>query len=67
MSDLRFCKRSVLTFSRSSYNKESVLPKLLNDAMCLPLFDGGNIGIRRRELEQLFMAADYQPWASAFG
>lgn len=52
---------------RSSYNKDGVFPALLNDAMCLPLFDGGNVGIRRRQLEKLFIAEDYQPWASTFG
>jgi hypothetical protein len=35
--------------------------------MCLPLFDGGNIGIRRRALEKLFLADNYKPWASTFG
>jgi hypothetical protein len=35
--------------------------------MCLPLFDGGNIGIRRRALEKLLLAEDYKPWASTFG
>jgi len=51
----------------SSYDKDGVFPALLNDAMCLPLFDGGNVGIRRRQLEKLFIAEDYQPWASTFG
>jgi alkylation response protein AidB-like acyl-CoA dehydrogenase len=50
----------------SSYNKESPFPKLLNDAMCLPLTGGGNIGVRRRQLEQLFMADGYQPWGSTY-
>lgn len=44
---------------RSSYDKAGVFPSLLNDAMCLPLFDGGNVGIRRRQLEKLFIAEDY--------
>jgi len=52
---------------RSSYNKETVFPELLNDAMCLPLFDGGNVGIRRRQLEKVFTADGYEPWASTFG
>lgn len=51
----------------SSYNKETNFPRLLNDAMCLPLFDGGNVGIRRRALEKILLAEDYQPWASTFG
>lgn len=40
---------------------------LLNDAMCLPLFDGGNIGVRRRALEKILMAREYDPWAATFG
>ncbi|KAH8602290.1 acyl-CoA dehydrogenase/oxidase [Bisporella sp. PMI_857] len=51
----------------SSYNKGSVFPRLLNDAMALPLFDGGNIGVRRRALEKIFAAKDYQPWAATYG
>lgn len=35
--------------------------------MCLPLFDGGNIGIRRRQLEKIFQADDYEPWAAFYG
>jgi len=50
----------------SSYSKDTVFPSLLNDAMCLPLFDGGNIGIRRRSLEKLMVADGYQPWGSTF-
>ena len=51
---------------RSSYNKDSPFPKLMNDAICLPLFDGGNVGVRRRQLERLFLAGDYKPWASTY-
>jgi len=50
----------------SSYDKDRVFPELLNDAICLPLFDGGNVGVRRRQLEKLFMADDYEPWASTY-
>lgn len=52
---------------RSSYTKESVFPNLLNDAMALPLFDGGNVGIRRRALEKIIAAKEYQPWAATYG
>lgn len=53
--------------NRSSYDEKSPFPRLMNDALCLPLFDGGNVGIRRRQLEKLFQAPDYQPWASTYG
>jgi len=52
---------------RSSYAKDQPFPRLLNDAMCLPLFDGGNIGIRRRQMEKILQAEDYEPWAAFYG
>ncbi|KAF2167744.1 hypothetical protein M409DRAFT_21895 [Zasmidium cellare ATCC 36951] len=62
------CVRSVTdamsAVGMTSYRKASPFPRLLNDAMCLPLFDGGNIGIRRRQIEKIFQADDYDPWAS---
>lgn len=58
--------KHMLTARRSSYNKESISPRLLNDAMCLPLTGGGNVGIRRRLLENIFMAEDYKPWGATF-
>lgn len=49
-----------------SYAKEKVFPRLLEDAVCMPLFDGGNVGVRRRQLETIFWRDDYQPWAGSF-
>lgn len=57
----------MLTIVRSSYAKDTVFPQLLNEAMCLPLFDGGNVGVRRRALEKIMAADDYKPWAATFG
>ena len=56
-----------LIHKRTSYSKESVFPGLLNDAMALPLFDGGNVGVRRRALEKIIAAKDYQPWEATYG
>lgn len=39
----------------------------MNDALCLPIFDGGNVGFRRRQLEKLFLADGYRPWAAVHG
>ncbi|KAK6824333.1 hypothetical protein RU639_005251 [Aspergillus parasiticus] len=39
---------------------------LLNDAVCLPRFDGGNVGVRRRQVEAVFESTGY-PLASTFG
>jgi hypothetical protein len=51
----------MLRVNRSSFNKESIFPRLLNDATSLPLTGGGNIGVQRRQLEALFSAAEYTP------
>jgi hypothetical protein len=40
--------------------------KLLEDAACLPLFDGGNVGVRRRQLEEILRRDDYKPWAATY-
>jgi len=37
-----------------SYDHELPLGGLLQDALALPLFDGGNMGVRRRQLHELF-------------
>ena len=43
-----------------SYDHELPLGGLLQDALVLPLFDGGNMGVRRRQLHELLMSEDYQ-------
>ncbi|KAJ0124290.1 hypothetical protein J7T55_005628 [Diaporthe amygdali] len=50
-----------------SYAKEQPFSRLLNDAMVLPLFDGGNVGVRRRQIEKIFQNAGYQPWEATHG
>jgi len=50
----------------SSYSNDSPFPKLMNDALCLPLFSGGNVGVKRRQLERILLADSYQPWASTY-
>ncbi|KAH8729867.1 acyl-CoA dehydrogenase/oxidase [Ilyonectria robusta] len=49
-----------------SYANDTSFPRLLNDAMCYPLFDGGNIGLRRRQLQDLMAEKDYYPWAATY-
>ena len=41
------------------------LAGLMQDALCFPLYDGGNMGVRRRQLHALLRAQDYDPMASA--
>lgn len=49
-----------------AYGKETPFPKLLIDAAVLPLFDGGNFGIRRRQLEYMMIETEYIPWKTTF-
>ncbi len=49
-----------------SYDRTLPLSGLLADALVLPLFDGGNMGVRRRQLHELMQMPDYDPLA-AFG
>ncbi|EKG10585.1 Acyl-CoA oxidase/dehydrogenase type 1 [Macrophomina phaseolina MS6] len=49
----------------SAYDTSRPFTGFLNDAMVLPIFDGGNVGIRRRDLQKLFMSKDYSPWGAS--
>ena len=42
-----------------SYDHEAPLGRLLQDALALPIFDGGNMGVRRRQLHNLLKRPDY--------
>ncbi|MFO1109075.1 MAG: acyl-CoA dehydrogenase [Bradyrhizobium sp.] len=48
-----------------SYDEETPLAGLLRDALALPIFDGGNIGVRRRQLHTLLKRSDYDPLAAS--
>jgi nitroalkane oxidase len=47
-----------------SYDHDAPLGRLLQDALALPIFDGGNIGIRRRQLHAILMRSDYDHLAT---
>jgi nitroalkane oxidase len=44
-----------------SYDHALPLGRLLQDALALPLFGGGNIGVRRRQLHALLKRPEYDP------
>jgi butyryl-CoA dehydrogenase len=48
-----------------SYDRTLPLGGLLADALVLPLFDGGNMGVRRRQLYELMQMPDYDPLAAS--
>ncbi|KAL5113790.1 hypothetical protein ACEQ8H_008326 [Pleosporales sp. CAS-2024a] len=49
-----------------SYDEEMGFVKILNDVVCLPLFDGGNVGVRRRQIEKIMSADGYKPWGATY-
>lgn len=44
-----------------SYDTGDPLNGLLQDALALPIFAGGNMGVRRRALHAMFQNPDYDP------
>jgi alkylation response protein AidB-like acyl-CoA dehydrogenase len=50
-----------------SYSDAYPLAAILQDALALPLYDGGNLGIRRRQLHDFLRAESYDSLASAEG
>lgn len=52
--------------NRRAYGEDMPFSRLLRDAACLPLFDGGNVGVRRRQIETILKESDYEPWAATF-
>jgi hypothetical protein len=59
--------RIVLTKTHSkSYATDMPFAKLLQDASCLPLFDGGNVGVRRRQLESILKGERYEAWGATY-
>ncbi|KAL8743359.1 MAG: hypothetical protein Q9190_004282 [Brigantiaea leucoxantha] len=51
----------------TAYDADQPFADLLSTAMVLPIFDGGNVGVRRRHMQDLMLSEDYDPWASTYG
>lgn len=51
----------------SAYDAEQPYGRMMDDAICLPLFEGSNMGIRRRQIQKIFAAAGYDPESCASG
>ena len=51
----------------SAYSRDQPFGHLLQDALVLPIFDGGNVGVRRRQIEAIFGQDEYDAWESTFG
>jgi len=50
-----------------SYTPHTPLERLLRDAVVFPLYDGGNLGVRRRQLHDLLRRPGYDQMLAAEG
>lgn len=50
-----------------SYDVQAPLSGLLQDAVALPIFSGGNMGVRRRALHGMIMSPGYDPLSATEG
>ncbi len=48
-----------------SYIKDAPFDRLMRDAMVFPLYDGGNRGIRRRQMHEMMKSPDYDSMQAA--
>ncbi|MEV5544153.1 acyl-CoA dehydrogenase family protein [Saccharopolyspora shandongensis] len=48
-----------------SYDRDKPMARLIQDALVLPIFDGGNLGVRRRQLHAMLRDPNYDPLAAA--
>ncbi|KAI0096578.1 acyl-CoA dehydrogenase [Nemania sp. FL0031] len=51
----------------TAYDASQPFSELLTNVTVLPIFDGGNVGIRRRHLQNLMLNPAYDPWAATYG
>ena len=52
----------------ASYTKDlAPLERIMRDAMVFPLYDGGNQGVRRRQLHEMFRQPGYDSMLTARG
>ena len=64
---VRCCAEAMKVVGVRSYGNDWPLQIYMADALVLPLFDGGNVGMRRRQLQDLFLRDDYKPWGASLG
>ncbi|KAH8896578.1 acyl-CoA dehydrogenase NM domain-like protein [Thozetella sp. PMI_491] len=64
---VKACTDAINAVGITSYDLDQPFSDLLNTAIVLPIFDGGNVGIRRRHLQQLMLLPTYDAWAATYG
>lgn len=46
-----------------SYGDRTPLGRIMQDVLCFPVYDGGNMGVRRRHLHEMLLNPTYDPLA----
>ncbi|KAK4184311.1 acyl-CoA dehydrogenase/oxidase [Podospora australis] len=64
---VKVCTDAINAVGITAYDLNQPFAELLNTAVVLPIFDGGNVGIRRRHMQQLMLSPTYDAWAATFG
>ncbi|KAL2192274.1 acyl-CoA dehydrogenase/oxidase [Corynascus similis CBS 632.67] len=64
---VKACTDVINAVGVTAYDSDRPFAELLNNAIVLPIFDGGNVGIRRRHLQQLMQSPTYDAWAATYG
>ncbi|KAL2154592.1 hypothetical protein VTH82DRAFT_3268 [Thermothelomyces myriococcoides] len=64
---VKACTDVINAVGITAYDVDQPFAELLNNAIVLPIFDGGNVGIRRRHLQQLMQSPSYDAWAATYG
>ncbi|KAF4471005.1 acyl- dehydrogenase domain-containing [Fusarium albosuccineum] len=49
----------------TSYDTNQPYGLLMDDALCLPIFEGSNMGVRRRQIQKIFSQPGYDPESCA--
>ncbi|WP_284982302.1 acyl-CoA dehydrogenase family protein [Arthrobacter sp. efr-133-TYG-118] len=50
-----------------AYSDLSPIPAIMQDVLCFPIYDGGNMGVRRRQMHEMMRNTNYDPVAVAAG
>ncbi|KAK0659430.1 putative mitochondrial medium-chain specific acyl-CoA dehydrogenase precursor [Cercophora samala] len=64
---VKACTDVINAVGITAYDLNQPFSDLLNTAIVLPIFDGGNVGIRRRHMQQLMLKPTYDAWAATYG
>ncbi|OQU99859.1 Acyl-CoA dehydrogenase, middle domain-containing protein [Cladophialophora immunda] len=51
----------------TAYATSQPYGRMMDDALCLPLFEGSNTGVRRRQIQKIFAQEGYDPESCASG